>query len=309
MNGFLQSFGFQGLSALRARILTEFIDTRTGSSWGQVASVPKKKQSRILPSQDSGYASWKAGIEFALALMGLVVSAPLILLAAMLIKLTSRGPAFYTQVRVGQKGRRFTIYKLRTMYHQAEAATGPIWAAPRDPRVTAVGRLLRVTHLDELPQLGNVLMGDMSLVGPRPERPEIVHRLQPHIENYLRRLTTRPGITGLAQLHLPPDVDLEGVRKKIVCDLYYIEHFGFWLDLRLLLCTVLLFLGIPLSWGRWLLQIPQPLNSKFKEAMTETRALKVRKAAVPFSNPNDQSLILDSISGKLARLAFHRPES
>src|SRR5439155_12905916 len=138
--------------------------------------------------------SLKTRIEFVLALVGLVITAPMILLAGVLIKMTSRGPAFYTQVRVGKNVRRFTIYKLRTMYHRAEAATGPIWAVPGDQRVSAVGKLLRATHLDELPQLLNVLTGNMSLIGPRPERLEIVHQLQSRVDNYLNRLAVRPGI-------------------------------------------------------------------------------------------------------------------
>jgi lipopolysaccharide/colanic/teichoic acid biosynthesis glycosyltransferase len=261
MNGFLQSiFPFQGLSSLGAQGLTEFTNSRTGSLWGHVSNLPKKPQVENLAAQGSWYVSWKPGVEFVLALVGLILTVPLILIAATLIKLTSRGPAIYTQVRLGNNGRRFTIYKLRTMYDRAEATTGPVWAAPGDQRVIPFGKLLRATHLDELPQLVNVLMGDMSLIGPRPERPEIVHQLQARVENYLQRLTVRPGITGLAQVQLPPDVDLDGVRKKLICDLHYIERFGFWLDFRLLLCTALLFLGVPLRWSRWLLQIPQPLD-------------------------------------------------
>jgi lipopolysaccharide/colanic/teichoic acid biosynthesis glycosyltransferase len=189
----------------------------------------------------------------------LILATPFILLAAALIKLTSRGPAFYTQLRVGKNGRIFTIYKLRTMHHEAEAGIGPVWAAPDDCRVSRVGKLLRATHLDELPQLINVLKGDMSLVGPRPERPEIVYHLQARIGNYLRRLAVRPGITGLAQIHLPPDRNLDGVRKKLLCDLHYIERLGLWLDLRILLCTGLLFLGVPLRWSRRWLRIPKPV--------------------------------------------------
>ena len=287
MNGFLQSiFPFQGPSALRAQGLTEFVNTRTGTLWGQVFNLPTKRQVENLPPHRSWYVSWKPRIEFVLAFVGLVVTAPMILLAGVLIRLTSRGPAFYTQVRVGKHGRRFTIYKLRTMYHRAEAATGPIWAVPGDQRVSAVGKLLRATHLDELPQLLNVLTGNMSLIGPRPERPEIVHQLQSRIDGYLQRLTVQPEITGLAQVQLPPDVDLDGVRKKLVCDLHYIEHFGFGLDFRLLLSTGLLFLGIPLRWSRRLLRIPQPLQHKRPNEglMIEDRVLKIGEAAVRFSN-------------------------
>jgi polysaccharide deacetylase family protein (PEP-CTERM system associated) len=199
-------------------------------------------------------------VEFVLALIGLVVTAPVILLAAILIKLTSRGPAFYAQVRVSKGGRLFTIYKLRTMFQHAEAASGPVWSAPGDCRVSGIGRILRATHLDELPQLFNVILGQMSLIGPRPERPEIVEKLQARIADYTDRLEVRPGISGLAQVQLPPDVDLEGVRKKLVCDLYYIEHFSAGLEFRILVCTALVFLAIPMWLSRRGLRIPEPLK-------------------------------------------------
>jgi lipopolysaccharide/colanic/teichoic acid biosynthesis glycosyltransferase len=296
MNGFLQSvFPFQGLVALRSQGLTEFINTRAGSLGGPVSNLSGRRQVEKLRSQGSWYVAWKPRVEFLLALVGLFLTAPLVLLAAILIKLTSRGPAFYTQVRVGKNGRRFTIYKLRTMHHQAEADTGPIWAAPDDPRVNTIGKLLRATHLDELPQLFNVLTGDMSLIGPRPERPEIVHQLQARLDNYLHRLAVRPGITGLAQVQLPPDVDLDGVRKKLVCDLHYIKHFGFWLDFRLVLCTGLLFVGVPLSWSRQLLRIPQPLRLHKRTnggLKIEDRILQVGKAGVRFSDLGLRSSIL-----------------
>jgi lipopolysaccharide/colanic/teichoic acid biosynthesis glycosyltransferase len=308
MNSFLQSiFPFQGLSWLRSQGLTEFTNTRTGSLWGQVSSWSKKSQVENLPPHRSWYVSWKPTVEFVLALIGLVLTTPLILLAATLIKLTSRGPAFYTQVRLGKNGRHFTIYKLRTMHHEAEAATGPIWATPDDQRVSAVGKLLRAAHWDELPQLVNVLTGDMSLIGPRPERPEIVHQLQVRVDGFLHRLAVAPGITGLAQVQLPPDFDLEGVRKKLVCDLHYIEHFGFWLDFRLLLCTALLFLGVPLGWSRWLFQIPQPLNNRSKGGWKiEDQVLKVREATPRLSNlaPRPSILGLRSYKNWSACLPF-----
>ena len=140
------------------------------------------------------------------------------------MKLTSPGPAFYTQTRVGQGGRPFTIYKLRTMIHNCESLTGPRWCMPGDPRVTPAGWLLRVTHLDELPQLLNVLRGEMSLVGPRPERPEFLPQLERALPAYRQRLVVRPGVTGLAQVKLPADTDLDSVRRKLAHDLYYIER-------------------------------------------------------------------------------------
>ena len=153
----------------------------------------------------------------------LLISAPLLLIMAFVVMLTSRGPAIYRQRRVGLHGNVFTIYKIRTMRRDAEVDTGAIWSGEGDPRVTAIGRLLRRSHLDELPQLYNVARGDMALIGPRPERPEIVGRLSEQIPSYTKRLEALPGITGLAQVVLPPDSDLAGVRQKVRVDDEYIR--------------------------------------------------------------------------------------
>jgi lipopolysaccharide/colanic/teichoic acid biosynthesis glycosyltransferase len=185
---------------------------------------------------------------------------PVIAVAAFAIKLSSPGPVLYRQVRLGKNGRPFTMYKLRTMFHGAEAMTGAVWSVAGDPRVTTIGRLLRKCHVDELPQLINVLAGQMALVGPRPERPEIACDLESKIPNYADRLGVRPGITGLAQLHLPPDTDVKGVRKKLICDRHYIRHINAWTDLRILICTGLLLFGVPLSVSRRALRIDEPLR-------------------------------------------------
>jgi lipopolysaccharide/colanic/teichoic acid biosynthesis glycosyltransferase len=129
------------------------------------------------------------------------------------------------------------------MVHNCEALTGPVWAAENDPRITPLGRILRDTHLDELPQLWNVLCGDMGLIGPRPERPEIVARIERELGDYRERLVIRPGVTGLAQMRLPADSDLESVRRKLAHDLYYINQVGLLLDLRIAVCTAFYFLG------------------------------------------------------------------
>jgi lipopolysaccharide/colanic/teichoic acid biosynthesis glycosyltransferase len=178
----------------------------------------------------------------------------LVALAAVAVKLTSAGPAFYTQMRAGRGGRPFTMLKLRTMRHRCEALTGPRWSPPGDSRVTAVGRFLRATHLDELPQLWNVLRGDMSLVGPRPERPEIIESqgLAKLIPGYQDRLSVRPGMAGLAQLWLPPDTDIDSVRRKVDLDLRYIENRGLWLDLRILAATALKLVGAGPRLLHWL---------------------------------------------------------
>jgi hypothetical protein len=132
------------------------------------------------------------------------------------------------------------------MRHDAEVRTGPAWTQSSDPRVTPIGHFLRKFHLDELPQLFNVLRGEMSLVGPRPERPEFVDVLSRQIPGYSNRLAVLPGITGLAQLNLPPDSDLDSVRRKVALDVEYIQTANLWMDLRLILCTALRFSKMPI---------------------------------------------------------------
>jgi len=189
--------------------------------------------------------SFKRILEYVVGTTLLILAAPLILLMGVLVKLTSSGPIFYSQTRLGRHGRPFRLYKIRTMIHNCETTTGACWAKPHDPRITQVGRLLRRTHLDELPQLWNVLAGDMSLIGPRPERPEFVAHLQKTVPHYMDRLLVRPGLTGLAQVQLPADTDLSSVRRKLAYDLYYIRHCTFHLDCRLFFCTLLRVFGVP----------------------------------------------------------------
>jgi len=160
------------------------------------------------------------------------------------IRLTSRGPGIFCQLRVGLHGKPFTMYKLRTMYNDAEAKTGPVWAGCKDPRITPLGRLLRFLHIDEFPQLLNVIKGEMSLIGPRPERPEFVRELAAQIPGYLDRLSVMPGITGLSQVNLPPDVSLDCVCRKLALDVEYIEEGNLSMDLRIYLCTMLRLFGL-----------------------------------------------------------------
>jgi exopolysaccharide biosynthesis polyprenyl glycosylphosphotransferase len=178
----------------------------------------------------------KRAMDIALSGTGLVLLAPCFAALAVLVKLTSRGPVFYRQLRVGRDGRRFQMVKFRTMRTDAEAA-GPVAAARKDPRVTKVGGVLRRLSLDELPQLANVLVGEMSLVGPRPERPQFVGHLANEIPNYLGRLRVKSGMTGWAQIH-----GLRGgessMMERVRCDLYYIEHWSLALDLMILCRTV-----------------------------------------------------------------------
>jgi lipopolysaccharide/colanic/teichoic acid biosynthesis glycosyltransferase len=204
------------------------------------------------------YRAVKPVVDFALAAVMLVITAPVILLAFIMVRVTSRGPWLYTQKRLGLNGTVFTLYKIRTMYLDSERKSGPVWCVPGDPRVTQVGRLLRSSHFDELPQLVNVLRGEMSLVGPRPERPEFLAQLERALPNYRGRLAVRPGITGLAQVQQAPDADLFTVRRKLNYDLCYIERMSLSLDLRLILATILKCLGVPfLTIGR-IVRLPKP---------------------------------------------------
>jgi lipopolysaccharide/colanic/teichoic acid biosynthesis glycosyltransferase len=195
----------------------------------------------------SRYLAFKPMAEFLFALILLILAAPVIVLTAVLVRLTSRGAAFYSQVRLGKNSRPFLIYKIRTMRQDAERQSGACWSTKGDPRVTALGRILRKTHLDELPQLWNVLRGDMSLVGPRPERPEFVPTLEKAIPGYRDRLLVKPGVTGLAQVRLDADTDLESVRRKLKYDIYYVRHLNLWMDLRLIVCTAFHMAGVRYS--------------------------------------------------------------
>lgn len=174
----------------------------------------------------------------------LVVSAPLTLSLFLLVKLTSRGPGFYRQERVGLHGETFEIIKLRSMVFNAEKPGRPVWCVRNDTRVTRLGRVLRTLHLDELPQLWNVARGEMSLVGPRPERPEICETLAEKIDGYYQRVTVKPGVTGLSQINLPPDEDFQDVQRKQILDLRYIEEANVWLELRILMATAMRMFGV-----------------------------------------------------------------
>jgi exopolysaccharide biosynthesis polyprenyl glycosylphosphotransferase len=172
-----------------------------------------------------------------LATIGLVLTLPLMALIAVAIKLDSRGPVLFRQRRVGQNGRIFVLNKFRSMAIDAEQA-GAVWAVRNDPRVTRVGRWLRLTRLDELPQFFNVLIGHMSFVGPRPERPEFVRALQQQIPFYMSRHAVKPGITGWAQIRYRYAASLEDSLEKVQYDLYYIKNLSLLLDLLIIISTV-----------------------------------------------------------------------
>ena len=199
-----------------------------------------------------------------------LVTSPLILVTWALVRATSSGPGFYSQVRVGRGNRNYRIYKIRTMTHNCEAGSGVKWSTKGDARVTPVGRVLRKLHLDELPQLWNVLKGDMSLVGPRPERPEFVVPLSAEIEGYPERHQVRPGVTGLAQIQLPADADVESVRTKLVLDRYYVEHASLWLDLRIMFGTLVYLVGFSYAKVRQLMRLPNPLTAAPTDSRTRS---------------------------------------
>lgn len=179
-------------------------------------------------------AIWNAVI----AVTGLVVAFPLMLLTAIAVRLTSAGPVLYRQTRVGVNGKPFTVYKFRSMRVDAEALTGAVWAAKDDPRVTPVGRVIRKIRFDELPQLFNVLKGDMSIVGPRPERPEFVKTLSMQIPYYRQRHCVRPGISGWAQINYKYGDTLEDTITKLEYDLYYIKNISFSMDMYIIFHTI-----------------------------------------------------------------------
>ncbi|MBI4003947.1 MAG: exopolysaccharide biosynthesis polyprenyl glycosylphosphotransferase [Candidatus Omnitrophica bacterium] len=196
-------------------------------------------QHPILPFTFMWRLVLKRMLDVLVAGISLVLAAPLMALVALAIRLDSQGPAFYTQERLGWFGEPFTMLKFRTMHMDAEAA-GPVWACGEaDPRITRVGRILRRLHLDELPQLFNVLGGDMSLVGPRPERPYFVDTFDRTIPRYDERLLVKPGITGLAQVSYRYDQSIADVKRKLRLDLLYIKRMCLTLDLRILAWTVL----------------------------------------------------------------------
>lgn len=190
---------------------------------------------------------FKRCLDFSLAVLGLIVSIPLFCLCAIAIRLDSKGPVFYRQDRLGQDGRPLRLWKLRSMKPDAEAESGPAFAAEDDARITRVGRVLRKTRLDELPQLMNVIQGDMSLVGPRPERPEFIEELSAMYPYFKLRTALKPGITGWAQIHRGYVGDAEGFEEKLALDLFYMKRRSIAMDLLILwqtVKTVALFRGV-----------------------------------------------------------------
>jgi sugar transferase (PEP-CTERM system associated) len=180
----------------------------------------------------------KRGVDMVLAIAGMVLAAPLMALTAIAVRLDTPGPVVYAQERVGEHGRTFMVYKFRSMLADAERGGTPIWARDKDDRVTRVGRIIRLTRLDEIPQLWNVLRGDMSFVGPRPERPFFVEQLAEAIPFYRQRHAVKPGVTGWAQVRYRYGASIEDAREKLRYDLYYIKHMSIIFDLTIVFDTV-----------------------------------------------------------------------
>jgi exopolysaccharide biosynthesis polyprenyl glycosylphosphotransferase len=180
-------------------------------------------------------------MDVVISLLTLIILFPFLVIVSLLIKLTSKGPVLYKQVRIGKGGREFVMIKFRSMIENAEEY-GPSWSGESDPRITPFGRILRKTYLDEFPQLVNVLKNEMSLIGPRPERPYFVEQLKNEIPYYYKRLSIKPGITGWAQIKHKYDSSLEDVKTKIQYDFYYIENMSLKLDFKILINTIIVVL-------------------------------------------------------------------
>ena len=194
---------------------------------------------QVNPNLNTFYNKYlKRVLDLIIAIPCLMIFLPLWLIISIIIKLDSSGPVLYKQRRIGEDNTKFTIRKFRSMFYDAEKESGPVWAADEDPRITRAGAWLRRFRLDEIPQLINVVKGEMSIVGPRPERPFFIDKLMQEFPFYYRRHKVRPGITGWSQIKQPYDRDIDDVRKKLKFDFYYIENLSFSLDIKILSSTI-----------------------------------------------------------------------
>jgi exopolysaccharide biosynthesis polyprenyl glycosylphosphotransferase len=219
------------------KIMPDLYDIVSGQA--RISSIYGFPLMEVMPQLMRPWESaLKRGLDILVSMTILVAGIPLWFLIALAIKLNSVGPVFYKQERLGKGGKVFRLFKFRSMRLDAEKKSGPVWARRDDPRVTSVGKLLRRAHLDEVPQFLNVLLGDMSLVGPRPERPYFVQKLAKDIPLYKHRLKVRPGITGWAQVKHKYDESIDDVRTKLKYDLFYIENISWRLDLKILFNTL-----------------------------------------------------------------------
>ena len=201
-------------------------------------SIWKTPLIELLPEPLSTFQKFlKNSMDISISLFGIIITLPITVSLLAIIPIHSKGNPVYSQMRVGKRGKVFLLYKFRTMVSDAEKNTGPVWALEDDPRITPLGKFLRKSRLDELPQLFNILKGDMSLVGPRPERPYFVKQLKREIPLYSKRLLVKPGLTGLAQVKHKYDSSLSDVAQKLKFDLYYIENFSILIDVKILFRT------------------------------------------------------------------------
>jgi lipopolysaccharide/colanic/teichoic acid biosynthesis glycosyltransferase len=250
----------------RISALRDAIGTASGWPSAEDGELRERRSQPRIASAQSDRASvhpeWMhRWLNMGVAVVGLLVMAPFCLIIAFLIKLSSPGPVFYSQTRVGLDrramrgdrsnsrreedlgGRVFTIWKFRSMRVDAEVPGQAVWASKDDPRVTAIGAFIRKTRLDELPQLWNVVRGEMNVVGPRPERPSIFLSLRNQVESYHMRQRVKPGITGWAQINQAYDSTVEDVKNKVALDLVYIANRSIWLDLKIMACTLPVMIG------------------------------------------------------------------
>ncbi len=220
------------------KLLPDFYNLLTGYRTSHIYGIS------LIKFFSSNMKTWewllKRGLDIIISLFVLIVFSPLWLIISVIIKIDSRGPIFYRQLRVGKNRREYEVFKFRSMIHGAEQETGPKWAEKDDPRVTRFGKILRKTGLDEIPQFFNVLIGEMSIVGPRPERDYFINELEKSIQFYSRRLIVKPGITGWAQIKYKYDETIDDVREKLRYDLYYIENMSVLLDLKIIIQTILI---------------------------------------------------------------------
>jgi exopolysaccharide biosynthesis polyprenyl glycosylphosphotransferase len=235
-NEIMKVLNYCGEISITVYMVPSLIDVITGHlKTNQVFGIP------LLVLLQDHMPGWEAQIkrlmDISVSLGVLTIGAPIWLFVAAIIKFTSPGPVVYKQLRVGRNGKNYTMYKFRSMYQDAEKRSGPTWASKNDPRITPVGRFIRKTRLDEIPQFFNVFKGEMSLVGPRPERPFFVEQLKQEIPWYVRRIKMKPGITGWAQVKHKYDASIEDVKQKVMYDLYYFENMSIQLDIKIIVRT------------------------------------------------------------------------
>lgn len=216
-------------TGVHCRVVSDVYDTVYGN-------VIKDVYSHLFEKREFGF---RRTMDFFGALILMLLLLPLFLVVVLAIKLDSNGSILYSQIRVGKNEKPFRIYKFRSMVQDAEKQSGPMWAQKKDPRITKVGRFMRLTRLDELPQLINIFKGDMSFIGPRPERPFFVDTFKEQIPLYSRRLLSKPGVTGWAQVKWHYDENIEDVKEKLKYDLHYINNQSFWLNIKIFFLTLL----------------------------------------------------------------------